>query len=266
MGSGADAKPDFLLLGAQKAGTSSLYSWLTDHPDVVAARDKELHYFDRRIHTEPLERYWADFPSEAMMADLRQTRGRTIVTGEATPVYLFHPAVPGAVHRHLPEAKLLVLLRDPVERAVSHYWMEFNRSNETLSLEAALAAEEERTAPEFQRIDRGEPPGRFFWTATYTARGDYAQQLERWFSRFHRSQMLILTFEDLVSDAEPVYRRTLEFLGVDPDVAAMPPFTAQRIGSKQPTNPDVFARLQERFFDSNRRLLELTGIDYNSAR
>lgn len=265
MGPGANAEPDFLLIGAQKAGTSSLYAWLTQHRDVLAAREKELHYFDRRIATEPIETYWADFPLRDTMESRRLERRRAVVTGEATPVYLFHPAVPSSVHRHLAGIKLIVILRDPVDRAISHYWMEFNRGNETLRLEDALAAETERTRPDFERIEQGERPGRFFWTATYTARGDYAEQLERWFRFFPRSQMLILTFEDLVADPESTYRRTQTFLGVDPDAAPLPAFNAVRVGAKQPTDAETEAWLRERFVESNHRLAELTGIDYNTG-
>lgn len=259
------ARPDFLIIGAQKAGTSSLYAWLTGHPDVVAAREKELHYFDRRIATEPIERYRADFPPEATLDKLRLERRRTIVTGEATPVYLFHPSVPALVSRHLPAVRLIAILRDPVERAVSQYWMEFNRDNETRSLEEALAAEVERTAPEFDRIELGEQPGRFFWTATYAARGDYADQLQRWLKFFPRDQLLLVTFEDLVAAPESVYRSTLTFLGVDVDAAPIPALRAERVGSKQPTDPATLALLRERFAEPNRRLAELTGIDYTGA-
>lgn len=262
---GVLSAPDFLIIGAQKAGTSSLYAWLTQHPDVLPAREKELHYFDRRIESEPIDGYLADFPLEIRMRSLRRLRGREVVTGEATPVYLFHPSVPAAVHHHLPSVKLIVLLRDPVERAVSQYWMEFNRGNETLTLEEALAAEVERTGSDFERIRRGEQPDRFFWTGTYVARGHYAEQLERWLDLFPRSQMLILEFENLVADPGSVYRRTLEFLGVDPDVAPAPTFKAERAGSKQETHPETLTWLRERFVDSNRRLAQLIGIDYNAV-
>ncbi len=76
--------------------------------------------------------------------------------------------------------------------------------------------------------------------------------------------MLILTFEDLVADPESVYRRTLTFLGVDPDVAPLPAFNAERVGARQPTDAETLAWLRERFVESNRRLVELTGIDYNT--
>ncbi|MDH4277873.1 MAG: sulfotransferase domain-containing protein, partial [Acidimicrobiia bacterium] len=119
---------------------------------------------------------------------------------------------------------------------------------------------------DLERIERGEPPGRYFWTATYTARGDYADQLERWLQFFSRAQMSIQTFEDLVADPEAVYRSSLAFVGVDADAAPIPTFQAERVGSKQPTEPAILDRLRERFVDSNRRLVELTGIDYSVER
>ncbi len=228
----------------------------------AAARDKELHWFDRRSATEPIERYWADFPSESTRRRLSAERRRTVVTGEATPLYLFHPLVPASAHRRLPDAKLIVLLRDPVERAISHYWMEFNRDNETLSLEDALTAEAERTAADWEGIADGQQPGRFSRIATYAARGDYADQLERWLRFYARRQLLILTFEDLVADPEGVYRRALELLDVDSAAGPLLAFTPERVGSKQPTRPETVAWLQQRFRLANARLAELTGIDY----
>jgi hypothetical protein len=258
------AKPDFLIIGAQKAGTSSLYSWLTKHPDVLAARQKELHYFDRRASSSPVTAYWVDFPLRLKMFALRCLRRRNVVTGEATPVYLFHPCVPVLVAQHLPDARLIVLLRDPVERAISHYWMEFNRDVEMLSLEEALAAEQDRIRPELDRVERQEAPGENFRWASYVARGQYAEQFECWLALFPRSQMLVIEFGQLVSDPLSVYEQTLRFLGVDPGVAPTPAFEAVLVGSRAETRPETVAWLRKQFQKSNERLHDLVGIDYNN--
>lgn len=259
-----NAKPDFLIIGAQKAGTSSLYAWLTEHPDILDARRKELHYFDRGASSSPVAAYWPDFPLRLKVFALRRLRRRNVVTGEATPIYLFHPSVPGLVAQHLPDVRLIVLLRDPVERAISHYWMEFNRGIEVLPLEEALVAEEERIGPELNRIERQEAPGESFRWASYVTRGHYVDQLECWLALFPRSQMLVIEFGQLAREPLAVYEQTLRFLGVDPGVAPPPAFEAVRVGSRAETRPETVAWLRKKFRQSNERLYELVGIDYNS--
>jgi len=115
--------PDFMIIGAQKCGTTSLYQWLTIHPDVVSARQKELHFFDRHDAPAPIDGYADGFanPRSLQLRELR--RGRPVVTGEATPVYLFDPRVPEQVAAHLPAVRLIVILRDPAARALSHFRM-----------------------------------------------------------------------------------------------------------------------------------------------
>src|SRR5215470_750369 len=120
----ARALPDFLIIGAQKAGTTSLYAYLTAHRDVRPAGRKEVHYFDLGFTAgAELGEGWyrSMFPLRARLAlDGRRT-GRPVRTGEASPYYLFHPAAPQRAAALVPEARLLVLVRDPVERAWSHY-------------------------------------------------------------------------------------------------------------------------------------------------
>jgi len=259
-----DAKPEFIIIGAQKAGTSSLYSWLTSHPDVLAARNKELHHFDRHNEFEPIGPYLRSFPSELTLKALRMKRGRVVVTGEATPYYLFHPFAPGRVHYHLPDIKLVAILRDPVERAVSHYWMQANRGLEKLTLENALAAESDRIEPELNKVERGEEPGVELQLRSYLARGHYANQLERWFDLFPRSQLRVLQFELLVADPARVYREVLDYVGVDADAAPFPTFAPLRVGTKLATDQETIGRLREHFRAPNERLRALVGIDYNA--
>ena len=255
-----NAKPDFLIIGAQKAGTTSLSSWLIQHDDVIGPRVKELHFFDRRWHDGNIGTYWADFPLRVHMDAAAHVRGRTVVTGEATPYYLFHPLVPPRVHSVLPEVKLIVVLRDPVERAISHYWHEVKQGRESLSLEDALAAEPDLIAPDLDRVAHGQDPSGLLAAQSYVARGRYAEQLDRWVALFSPSQMLILSFADLVSQPLSVYRTTLEFIGVDPEVSPPPTFDTQNAGSRKPTRPETVEWLNERFAAPNADLAERYGV------
>jgi hypothetical protein len=140
---------------------------------------------------------------------------RVPITGEASPYYLFHPHVPARVRALLPDVRLLVLLRNPVERAYSHYHHEVIRGYETLSFEEAVAQEEERLAGEETKMHL-DP--RYYSLShqrySYLARGLYLEQLERWMRHFPREQFLILQSEILYRDSEACLRAVCEFLGL----------------------------------------------------
>ena len=112
--------PDFLISGAQRGGTTSLYNYLQAHPCFELPTTKELHFFDRKFH-RGLAWYRAHFPTYLEKCFAQRIQGRAFLTGEATPNYLFHPLVSRRVAEVLPRVKLIVLLRNPVDRAFSHY-------------------------------------------------------------------------------------------------------------------------------------------------
>jgi hypothetical protein len=236
--------PDFLILGAQKAGTTALYAYLRWHPEITGPSFKEVSFFDR--HYAHGERWYrAHMPVR-----------RSGVVGEASPSYLFHPLAPERVARMLPEARLIALLRNPVDRAFSHYQHEVALGREQLTFEEALAREDERMQGELERMLAD--PSYFshaWWNYTYAARGRYAEQLERWHAAFPREQVLVLLTDDLAADTAGTYRRTLEFLGVaDRGLESYPRIFEREYGEM---DPDTRARLEERFAEPNRRLAEL---------
>lgn len=199
--------PDFLIIGAQKAGTTSLYEYLCDHPKVTAATLKEVHYFDLGYQRGP-SWYRAHFRP-------RKVEGE--ISGEATPYYLYHPLAPERVARDLPAAKLIVLLRDPVTRAYSHHNHERALGFEKLGFEEALKREAERLRGEEERIIR-EPGYRSFAHQhhSYLARSRYADQLGRWLEHFDREQLLVLSAEDLFERPADVVAECQRFLGLEP--------------------------------------------------
>jgi len=240
--------PDFLILGAQKAGTTALYAYLRWHPGIAGPSFKEVSFFDR--HYARGERWYR--------AHL-QARPRGIV-GEASPSYLFHPLAPDRVARMLPDARLIALLRNPVDRAFSHYQHEVALGREELSFEDALAGEEERMRGELERMLAD--PAYFsyaWWNYTYAARGRYAEQLERWFAAFARDQVLVLLTDELAADTAGTYRRVLAFLGVEGRELDSYPriFEREYAGMSRETR----AHLEEEFAGPNARLAELLGRD-----
>ncbi|HVS85448.1 MAG TPA: sulfotransferase domain-containing protein [Gaiellaceae bacterium] len=246
----ARSLPDFLVIGAQRAGTSSLYNALVRHPLVVRAAVKEVQYFS--LFSEKGDGWYrAHFPLRARLRAGQRT-------GEATPYYLFHPRAAERAAAVVPEARLVVLLRDPVERAISQYHFQRRLGFEPLeTFEAALDAEEERLAPELPRVlDEPGFAGFAHQHFSYVSRGEYAEQLERWFAVFPRERFLILESGELWSDPAGSYAKTLAFLGLPPHELGYPHRNA---GDYPEIDPAIRARLRDRFAPSNERLFDLLG-------
>jgi hypothetical protein len=261
--------PDFLVIGAQKAGTTSLYAYLVAHPDICAAGRKEVHYFDLNHERGP-GWYRSMFPLRAAARARALRTGRPQLTGEASPYYLFHPLAPERAAALVPDAKLVVLLRDPVERAWSHYRHEVRAGREPLSFADALDAEPERLAGTVEAIRAGAPPS--VWENhrrySYVARGRYAEQLRAWLAVFEREQLLVLRAEDLFAAPEQQWRRTLDFLGVRAEAAidfAVHNSGESSSGGGSGVPADQRERLAEVFAEPNDELASWAGLGGISA-
>ena len=239
--------PDFLVIGAQKAGTTALYAYLRWHPGITGPSWKEVSFFDRH--------WWR---GEAWYRGQFPLRSGGRLVGEASPSYLFHPLAPERARAVVPHARLVAVLRDPVDRAYSHYQHEVALGREPLSFEDALSAEEERTRGEVERLI-ADPRAfsRAWWGHTYTARGLYAEQLERWLAAFPREQLVVVTTEELGERPQETYASILAFLGAAPHALAEYPRVFDR--DYAPMRPDTRAALAARFAEPNRRLEALLG-------
>ena len=244
--------PDFLIIGARRAGTTSLYDYITQHPSVTAAKRKEVHFFDRE-YPRGIRWYKAQFP---WWLHLR----KTVRTGEATPYYLFHPAVPDRVLETLPDARFLVLLRDPVKRAFSHYQGVVRRGWETLSFEDAIAAEPERLAGEVEKLADPAYTSFAHTNFSYIARGIYADQIEAWTARFSRERFLIVRSEDMYDDPAKIHAQALEFLGLE--AVPLAAYPRRNVGHwSDEMRPETRRRLRDFYRPHNQRLYELIGRD-----
>jgi len=243
--------PSFLIIGAAKAGTTSLHEHLCEHPRVAVPRAKEVHYFDFS-YRRGSSWYRAHFP--------RARPGE--ISGESTPYYLFHPAVPERVARDLAGVKLIALLRDPIDRAFSHHNHEASSGYESLSFEEAIAAEPERLRGEEEKLLR-DPGYRSFSHQhhSYLARSRYAEQLERWLRCFDREDLLILAAEDLFARPAETVEAAQRFLGLEPDAPA--DLSPRNIRSYSPIAPQLRQRLQEEMEPHNQRLREIAGRDFS---
>jgi len=258
---GARTLPTFLVIGAQRGGTTTLYHYLIRHPQVLGAvADKEVHFFDLR-YASGLDGYRASFPTAATARRVARAHG-AVAIGEATPYYLFHPAVPARVAADLPDARLIAVLRDPVSRAWSHYRHEVELGYEDLSFEDALDREVARTRGEEARL-AADPLATSFEHQhhTYVARGRYVEQLERWWADVPRERLLLVRSEDLHSDPVPTFNEICRHLGIEPwQPAAWETYNASKPRGMQ---PDTAARLRETFAPWNARLAEATGRDWD---
>jgi Sulfotransferase domain len=250
--------PSYLIIGAQRAGTTSLHRYLVQHPAVrTMLRTKGVHFFDTN-YGRGISWYASRFPTRLSGWYLRRRHGTELVTGEASPYYVFHPQVPRRVAEHLPGVKLILLLRDPVRRAYSHYQHEVARGFETLSFEEAIDAEPARLAGEHQRL-LAEPlyNSHAHQHHSYLARGRYAEQLAAWRSLFPDEQLLVLSSERFFREPDRTFRRVLDFLELP---AFTPAAYEQHNAHDYPQMGEaVRARLADHYREPNRRLYETLG-------
>jgi len=210
--------PKFLGIGAQKGGTTTLQCLLEQHPQVFVPPRKELHYFS--LHYGEGEAWY-----RRQFADARSNQ----LCGEITPYYLFHPVAPQRVKALLPNVKLIVLLRDPVERTLSQVFHSRRLGLEPLPLEAALDAEIERLKGAEALLDSPNGRHQSHQEHSYVARSRYELQLQRWSSLFPRDQFFVQRSEDFFEQPQKVWAQLCEFLQIDQLV--LPSLGSRRIHS-----------------------------------
>jgi len=248
--------PNFLIIGAARCATTSLYSALQTHPDVYLPLNKrpEPHFFLKEAeYARGLgyyeQRHFADWKGERAV-------------GEASTSYVLGPAVPTRVADALPGVRLLCLLRHPVDRAFSGYWHTIASGLETLPFEEAIAQEHAR-----KLAHAGTPLGEIAPFA-YVERGLYHQQLRRWFAVFDRSRMKIVLFEDFLAEPQRTLADVASFLDVDP--GALPPrqLAMENMSAAQGARmpPALYRALAERFSDDVIALEKLIDRDLRHWR
>ena len=202
-------RPSFLIVGAMRSGTTSLYRALVTHPNILPALRKEVHYFDFQYHKGPAW-YLAHFPSAADGGPAKD-----ILTGEASPYYLVHPLAPERARAFDPTMRIIAILRDPVLRAFSHYRHNKAAGQETLGFEEALAAEPERLSVDAHWLTV--PPhcySRGHHLYSYVDRGRYARHLSHWLRTFAAEQLLVVEAEALFAAPTSTLAAVFAFLGL----------------------------------------------------
>lgn len=258
MTSGARMLPAFLLAGGQRCGTTSMYRTLAGHPAILKpVLHKGVHYFDTAYGRGP-SWYRGHFPLLLTARRVQQRTGVRPLTFESSPYYLFHPLAADRIARDLPGIKLLVLLRDPVERAYSAHAHELARGFEDQTFERALALEDERLAGETERLvadpDAVSPRHQH---NGYVQRGRYVEHLRRLVSLIGRERLHVVDSHEFFLEPEPVYAAVLEFLGLP--ALGTPVFEKHNARPRSPMAPQLRTRLEEYFAPYDAELAEWLG-------
>jgi hypothetical protein len=246
--------PDFIIIGVQKAGTSSLFHYLSQHPELSLSIEKEVHFFDNNFR-KGLSWYKSFFP-------FRSDKSKT---GEASPYYVFHPLAPYRIKSLLPEVKLIVLLRNPIERSLSHYQHNKRKKERepANSFEDALQKEKERIQGEKERLENEPDYISFAYQHfSYLSRSDYAPQVEHWLQHFRREQILFLKTESFFAEPESVLEKVYQFLEIKTvfpkDLSPRNQGNYQRLTSK---NREAFVGYFKGL--QKKRLIELLGEEFS---
>lgn len=246
--------PDFLIVGAQRAGTSALYAYLCEHPDVCPARKKEIGFFNRHFGNGPAW-YRSHFPLQSTRL-FRTAVGRDFMTGDADPAYVLSPHYLRRIARLLPDAKLLLLLRNPVDRAYSHYHHAVRLGYEPFPFALAIGLEQERIGKKWRRMleDDGYYDSELS-RYSYLHSSEYDQQVAALLEIFSRERLCIIESEGFFAAPARTLIEVEEFLGLTPHV----PERLERVnaGSYEPMDPALRRRLDEYFRQGNERLCAL---------
>jgi hypothetical protein len=259
--------PDFLIIGTKRGGTTSLWNYLIQHPLVPrlfpAWNTKTSHYFEENWHRGE-QWYRSHFPTDRRRQAMERRHGAPPRAGEAAPLYMFHPLAPARVHDLMPQARLIVLLRDPVERAYSHWKERRTEGKEPLGFAEALAAENDRTAGEREKLiaDPNLFSEAYDWH-TYRARGRYLEHLSPWLDLFPREQLLILPSESLYRDPAGTYAGVLQFL--DLPAHDLGKYEVYNDRKSSPMDAGVRAELTDYYRPHNAALADRLGMKFDWA-
>lgn len=224
--------PDFFIVGAQRSGTTSLYEYLRQHPQLYLSPKKETHYFSQdrvRIDSDLVVQRQADYLR--LFAPARETQ----LTGEASPSYLWHPDAPTRIYAQSPRAKIIILLRNPIARAYSQYQMDWGDGLRPFDFYDLVHQE-------YEHGDKVYGTGHL-----YVELGLYGESVARYLDTFGRDQVLVLSFKELQKCPSAVVAQIVQFLGADLSAAQMIDTSSKFNAPRAPRNPAVHRLLRLRW-------------------
>ncbi|MBZ2188146.1 sulfotransferase domain-containing protein [Alcanivorax sp. JB21] len=252
------ARPHVIIAGTQKGGTTSLFDYLSQHPEMAPSFRKEVHFFDGGLnpavdrYKKGLRWYRANFPLAAAVADK--------VVYEASPLYLFSPVAAPRIQKAFPDTKIIILLRNPVERAISHYFHQKRKGRETREADEALLDNEDFVR---QALESGDFKNYDFIKKSYKARGKYYEQLKRYYELFPSEQILVLSSEEFFAEPDRVLSEVFRFCGVKEDVS-IDNTVARNVGvNREAVDPEVYDYLVDYFASEKDQVAALVGRRFN---
>lgn len=251
--------PDFYIIGGQKCGTTSLFEYLSLHPSILRGAAKDIRFFDK-YYSKGANWYGLYFPLKIKKSYLEFFLKKKFLTGEATERYLEYPFAPQRIKNVTPHAKFLVLLRNPIDRAFSHYTMNVVRKMELLSFEKAIEIENERIEDSMKKMKTDNTYyDDIYFRHAYLDRGIYITKLKRWFDIFPKNQFLIIQSEKFWSNTSEAYNEVLEFLGLSHfKLGEYKPFR-KTIYRDRKIAPETRKQLIDFFRPHNEQLYEFLG-------
>ena len=257
------ALPDFIIVGAQKSGTTSLYKYLLAHPHILGVHryrpdgrttwGKEVHYFDDNFD-KPEWWYRFHFPLKAVL------ERRQAITGEGSPQYLYHPHVPKWIARTIPDVKIIICLRNPVNRAISSYYHYVRKGIETLPMREAFSREEDRIREDKRRMEEDKHYfGYKHKHFSYLEKGKYADQVARYLNWFDAKQVMIIKSENMFANVQTLLDDVVDFLGVQS--YNLNSDAKHNSGGYKKVEEGVREELADYFRPHNERLYELLDIE-----
>lgn len=250
------SNPNFIIIGAGKAGSTSLYSWLTKHPSVLQALDKEVQFFRKDFYLLGEKWYSQQFPITPKNSDF--------ITGEATPWYLFESGVASRISRHCPEVRLIVLLRNPVRRALSQYKMFYKQGIDSRNFLNAVSSERKHLENfTLDSVCSNHFLDQDYWIDEkgYLLYGLYAHLLYPWLQEFPREQILILKSEDFFSDPQSNLDSVFAYLGLPK--YTLSEYKNSNLNQYSPMNSELYKTLSDFYEPHNQMLEEMLGVRFN---
>jgi len=254
--------PDFYLIGSQKSGTTSLFEYLLQHPSIPSNLSKDIRFFDKYYH-KGVNWYRLYFPISAKKFFKQNSQNNNFCIGDGTERYLDYPHAAQRIKKLTPNAKLIILLRDPIIRTYSHYNFNVNRGLENRSFEKAIEYEKKVIRLEFEKMLKN--PSYYsddYFRFSYIDRSLYVNKLKRWMKVFPKEQFLILQSEKFFEDPSKVYNQVLKFLNLPKwNLEKYEQFKKQKhVPPKIEKN--TLTSLNEIFQPHNRELFNLLGEKY----
>ncbi len=238
----------FIIIGAERAGTTSLYNYIMSHTELQKGKNKETEFFDREFKRGTAW-YNDQFPLQS-------------ATGEATPSYYYSPLAADRIKKYLPDVQLIMVMRNPIELTQSKYWQQWKRGDEYIpEFNMAIQVEKCRIRGEYKKILHDED-GTLFRRFAYLERGKYSKYLRHWLELFPKNQILFLQFEKLFQTPDEHMKQVFEHIGLEYQARPYYP-QLNSSGGYSEMSPKTRERLQKYFERWNQELYQITEVNYD---